>query len=124
MAPQQKRKRPSSRAPKPPGPRGPARKTSPRRARLETPALDLARASARELRALGRDLKEVLTSHGLDPSTLQIRAEPAPRPALRSAVRGRAARAVPLGCPVGTVRRVVCEFRNGRFVCSEQCVPA
>lgn len=78
----------------------------------------LATAPAKTRAALADDIRRVLAAHGIDGKLAQLHVTaPAPATVTATAAPG----VVP--CPPGSVRRVVCEFRNGRFICAERCVP-
>ena len=75
---------------------------------------------------LGRELARVLEEHGMKGRLLEMHFQPEEAPTARRTARRRAgatAAAVVTPCPPGTVRRVVCFFRKGTFVCEERCVP-
>jgi hypothetical protein len=74
----------------------------------------LATAPAKTRAALANEFRRVLAAHGIEGKLAQLHVT---APATTTAAAG----VVP--CPPGTVRRVVCEFRNGRFICAERCVP-
>jgi hypothetical protein len=106
-----------------------AAKTSPlsQRARI-----DLGAAPARTLGAIGAEIRKVLAKRGVTNVLSSLHFEPVARPRRTAARRAHpvlpvGAAAAPLTsapCPEGQVRRVVCFFRRGTFVCQERCVPA
>jgi hypothetical protein len=73
---------------------------------------------------LGEAMARLLRTHGFDPR--RVRVQVASTDDVPGPTRGGAAASLEAGgpCPDGQVRRVVCEFRNGRFMCEERCVPA
>jgi hypothetical protein len=92
----------------------------------------LADAPAKTRKAVLAGIRAVLKRHGVDGQVVQLQVQPkaGPRPRRAAAVRrtptitAAAARPAVAACPPGTVRRVVCFFRKGTFVCEERCVPA
>ena len=93
----------------------------------------LADAPATTRKAILTGIRGVLKKHGVDDRVVQLQVKPKSGARRRPAAATRTARAAraaaptvraPGACPPGTVRRVVCFFRKGTFVCEERCVPA
>jgi hypothetical protein len=105
------------------------------RTKRQKPRGDLTEASARTRAAVAADIRRVLTKHGIAGKLVELRVEPDVA-AGTARVRTTASRArrdrkpavrapipPPPPCPPGQIRRVVCFFRDGTFVCEERCVP-
>jgi hypothetical protein len=117
-------------------------------AKQPAPSISLAEAPAKVRQTIARDLRRVLAASGIDGDLVQLQVSlpktrrpnvSAPRAANNLAIATEATAAPMLAppppagpgnvafiggpCPPNTVRRVVCEFRNGRFMCAERCVP-
>jgi type IV pilus biogenesis protein CpaD/CtpE len=104
--------------------------TVPKRRKAKTTArrkpAGRAGAPSRSRARMAADIQRVLASHGIRGKLVQVQVKPTtPARAARMRVPARraAARVPVVPCPAGTVRRVVCFFRKGTFVCEERCVP-
>ena len=98
---------------------------SPRRNVPSRPDVDLAEAPAGKRAAVAKDIQRVLRKHGIAGKVQQLHVNPVrPKAAAAPAAAPIALTAAAAPCPGGNVRRVVCFFRKGTFVCEERCVPA
>jgi hypothetical protein len=94
--------------------------------------MTLTEAPAGTRKAILTGIRGLLRKHGVDGQVVELQVKPKAAARKRRAAAPRrvgAARAAaapapgPPPCPTGTVRRVVCFFRKGTFVCEERCVP-